>query len=144
MEAAEASQYYFFENRWKKLKCPHLLKPLGTQILNEYWSFYPSKAFSFDHFTLIHPVVRKKVSCNALGIWKNAYISTEHFTTLVYKFHQTLKTRNSAKFSKAFQPWTWGKLLSHKLYPKIVAERATCLKGSEPKEILIQTSNSII
>ena len=38
-EAAEASQYYFFENRWKKLKCPHLLKPLGTQMLNEYWSF---------------------------------------------------------------------------------------------------------
>ena len=31
-EAAEASRYYFFENRWKKLKCPNLLKPLGTLI----------------------------------------------------------------------------------------------------------------
>ena len=26
-------------------------------MLNEYWSFYPSEAFSFDHFTLIHPVL---------------------------------------------------------------------------------------
>ena len=30
LEAAEASQCYFFENRWKKLKFPNLLKPLGT------------------------------------------------------------------------------------------------------------------
>ena len=29
-EAAEASWYYFFENRWKKLKYQNLLKPLGT------------------------------------------------------------------------------------------------------------------
>ena len=83
---------------------------------------------------MVQTLVRKKVSCNTLGIWKNAYISTEHFTTLVYKFHQTLKTRNSAKFSKVFQPWTWGKLLSHKLYPKIVAESATCLKRNEPQK----------
>ena len=31
-EAAYASWCYFFENRWKKLKCPNLLKPLGTLI----------------------------------------------------------------------------------------------------------------
>ena len=29
-EAAEASWYYFFENRWKKPKYQNLLKPLGT------------------------------------------------------------------------------------------------------------------
>ena len=40
-----------------KHKCPHLLKPLGTINRNKYWSFYPSEAFSFDQFTLIHPVI---------------------------------------------------------------------------------------
>ena len=38
-----------------KHKIPNLLKPLGFQ--KKCWSFYPSESFSFDHFTLIHPVV---------------------------------------------------------------------------------------
>jgi hypothetical protein len=42
-EAAEASRYYFFENRWKKLKYPNLLKLLGTIKKKKYWSFYPSE-----------------------------------------------------------------------------------------------------
>ena len=39
-----------------KLKCPHLLKPLGTIIQQNYWFFYPSEPFSFVHY--IHPVVK--------------------------------------------------------------------------------------
>ena len=49
---------------WKQMvetqvKCPHLLKSLGNQMMNKYWPFYPSAAFSFDHFTLTHPVLHK-------------------------------------------------------------------------------------
>ena len=39
-----------------KLKFPYLLKPLGTIIQQNYWSFYPSEPFSFVHFNMIHPV----------------------------------------------------------------------------------------
>ena len=55
-EAVEASQCYFFENWLIKLKCPHLLKPLGIIIQQNYWFFYPSEQFSFVHFNMIHPV----------------------------------------------------------------------------------------
>ena len=37
-EAVEANWCYFFENWFKKLKCPHLLTPLGTIFQNNYWS----------------------------------------------------------------------------------------------------------
>ena len=56
-EAVEASRCQFFENWLMKHKCPHLLKPLGTINQKKYWSFYPSEPFSFDQFTLIHPVI---------------------------------------------------------------------------------------
>jgi hypothetical protein len=46
----------FFENWWMKVKCPNLLKPLGTMIQQNYWSCYPSEPFSFVHFNMIHPV----------------------------------------------------------------------------------------
>ena len=55
-EAVEASRCYFFKNWLMKLKCPHLLKPLGTIIQQNCWFFYPSKPFSFVHFNMIHPV----------------------------------------------------------------------------------------
>ena len=42
-----------------KLKFPHLLKPLGTIIQQNYWSFYPSEPFSLDQFNVIHPVIKK-------------------------------------------------------------------------------------
>ena len=57
LEAVEASRWYFFENWLMKLKFPHLLKPLGTIIQQNYWFFYPSEPFSYDHFNMIHPVV---------------------------------------------------------------------------------------
>ena len=47
----------FFRTSFKKLKCPHLLKPLGTIIQQNYWSFYPPEPFSFVHFNMIQPVV---------------------------------------------------------------------------------------
>ena len=56
LEAVEANLCYFFENWLMKLKCPNLLKPLGTIIQQNYWSFYPSEPFSFVHFNMIHPV----------------------------------------------------------------------------------------
>ena len=55
-DAVEPSRCQFFENWLLKHKCPNLLKPLGTIIQQNYWSFYPSEPFSFVHFNMIHPV----------------------------------------------------------------------------------------
>ena len=55
-EAVEASQCYLFENWLMKLKCPNLLKPLGTIILENYWSFYLSEPFRIIQFNMRHPV----------------------------------------------------------------------------------------
>ena len=56
-EAVEANRCYFFENWVKKLKCPHLLKPLGTIFQHNYWSFYTSEPFTLARFNMRHPVV---------------------------------------------------------------------------------------
>jgi hypothetical protein len=40
-----------------KLKCPNLLKPLGTIIQENYQPFYPSEPFRITHFNMRHPVV---------------------------------------------------------------------------------------
>ena len=55
-EAVEANRCYFFENWVKKLKCPHLLKPLGTIFQHNYWSFYTSEPFTLARFNMRHPV----------------------------------------------------------------------------------------
>ena len=55
-EAVESSLCYFFENWLMKLKFPNLLKPLGTIIQQNYWSFYPSEPFTFIHINMRHPV----------------------------------------------------------------------------------------
>ena len=55
-EAVEASLCYFFENWLIKLKCPNLLKPLGTIIHQNSQFYYPSEPFSFHHFNVRHPV----------------------------------------------------------------------------------------
>ena len=36
--------------------CPNVQTLFRHPCLEKYWSFYPSEPFSFDHFTLIHPV----------------------------------------------------------------------------------------
>ena len=56
LEAVEASQCYFFENRFIKIKCPTLLKPLATVIQQKYWSFCPSEPFTFTRYAMRHPV----------------------------------------------------------------------------------------
>ena len=56
-EAVEVSECNFFENWLMKHKSPNLLKPLGTIIQQNYWSFYPSEPFSFN---MIHPVWSRK------------------------------------------------------------------------------------
>ena len=56
LAAVEASRCYFFENWWIKLKCPLLLKPLGTIVQENSQSFYPSEPFRIIHFTMRHPV----------------------------------------------------------------------------------------
>ena len=55
-EAVEASLCYFFENWLIKLKCPNLLKPLGTIIHQHSQFYYPLEPFSFHHFNVSHPV----------------------------------------------------------------------------------------
>ena len=54
-EAVEANRCYFFEIWVKKLKCPHLLMPLGTIFQHNYWSFYTSEPARFN---MRHPVVK--------------------------------------------------------------------------------------
>ena len=39
-----------------KLKCSTLLKPLGTIIQENFWSFYPSEPFRITRFKMRHPV----------------------------------------------------------------------------------------
>jgi hypothetical protein len=39
---------FLFLNYCKKLKCPHLLKPLGTLIQQHYLSFYPSAPIYYE------------------------------------------------------------------------------------------------
>ena len=56
LEAVEANRCYFFENWVKKLKCPHLLKPLGTIFQHNYWSFYTSEPNTLARFNMRHPV----------------------------------------------------------------------------------------
>ena len=56
LEAVAVSQCYLFENWLMKLKFPNLLKPLGTLIQQNYWSFNPLEPFYFIHFNMIHPV----------------------------------------------------------------------------------------
>ena len=55
-EAVEANRCYFFLNGVKKLKCPPLLKPLGTIFQHNYWSFYTSEPFTLGHFNVRYPV----------------------------------------------------------------------------------------
>ena len=66
LEAVEASQCYFFENRLIKLKCPHLLKvllsflKLGSQLLLVIWDF------KVCHIELEHPVMCRIISNRAI------------------------------------------------------------------------------
>ena len=60
LEAVEASQCYFLENWFIKLKCPTLLKPLATIIQQNYWSLYTSEPFTFTRYTMRHPVCIEK------------------------------------------------------------------------------------
>ena len=54
----EASQCYFFENWFIKLKYPSLLKPIATVIQQSYWSLYPSGPFTFTRYTMRHPLAQ--------------------------------------------------------------------------------------
>ena len=40
---------WIYFSSFLKLKCPNLLKPLGTIIQQHYWSFYSSEPFTFTH-----------------------------------------------------------------------------------------------
>ena len=94
-EAVEDSQCYFFENWFMKLKFPNLLKPLGTKILQYYWSFYPSELIYFAHFTMRHPVV-EGILCRfnyLLGIrveLRNKHHVTQNMT--LYLVNQVLES----------------------------------------------------
>ena len=63
LEAVETSQCYFLINWVKKLKCPQLLKPLGTIIQQNYWSFYLSETIQKARFNVRHPVPVKQLFC---------------------------------------------------------------------------------
>ena len=83
-EAVEASRCDFFENWWMKLKWPNLLKPLGTIIQQNHWSFYPSEPFSFGNFNMIHPVFRVLYLILIINGWKweGGFLQLTIFKTL--------------------------------------------------------------
>ena len=72
LKAVEVSQCYFFENWLMKVKFPNLLKPLGTLIQENYWSFYPSEPFRIPRFNMRHPVfyniLQHLLSSSTLGV----------------------------------------------------------------------------
>ena len=114
LEAAEASRCYFFENRWKKLKCPNLLKPLETLIKKKYWSFYPSGPFSFDQFTLIHPVGVMLQNDGIYDKWIQYYIQNYvgivHYsptTYIILIIDLLLQSRLSFRFSLLVYFLSW-------------------------------------
>ena len=57
LKAVEASVAYvtFFKTNWRTSNVQTSWSP--RHPVKKYWSFYPSELFSFDHFTLIHPVI---------------------------------------------------------------------------------------
>ena len=59
-EAVKASRCYFFVNWLMKVRCLNLLKPLGTLIQENYWSFYPSELFRILRFNMRHHVSSKR------------------------------------------------------------------------------------
>ena len=59
-EAVEASWCYFFGNWFLKLKFFYLLKPLGTIIQQNYWSFYFWLQNSWVNFRASCDLTRKK------------------------------------------------------------------------------------
>ena len=83
-EAVEATQCYFFENWFIKLKCPTLLKPLVTVIQQNYWSFYPSEPFTFTRYTMRHPVYEIHCYLSPPKSWhNNSFLSSVYYE--VYK-----------------------------------------------------------
>ena len=91
-EAVEANRCYFFENWVKKLKCPHLLKPLGTIFQHNYWSFYTSEPFTLARFNMRHPV---------------AHLTCQNFTSNVKNLFlgSTVRPQSMGKKSDALK-WT--------------------------------------
>jgi hypothetical protein len=67
----EASWCYFFDKWLMKLKCPNLLKPLGTLIQENYWSFYPSEPFRIPIFNMRHPVWSQHSQAKQLNVVHN-------------------------------------------------------------------------
>ena len=63
LETVEASLCYFFVNWFMKLKCPNLLKSLGTLIQENYQSFYPSEPSRILRFDMRHPVASALECC---------------------------------------------------------------------------------
>ena len=130
LEAVEASQWYFFENWLLKLKFPHLLKPLGTIIQQNYWFFYPSEPFSYDHFNMIHPVciAEKKLEF----YWIRKVIYTTILQTLLVDYLLDMQENlhwldwfdfdiifNKVRICKTnWFPFMWLGFLLH-LFPKI-------------------------
>ena len=92
-EAVEASLCYFFENWLMKLKCPKLLKPLGTLIHQNSQFYYPSEPFSFHHFTMRHPVVQDSSNFFAkLAAKNNVAVNWLFGKRLNSNFYWQLKT----------------------------------------------------
>ena len=96
LEAVEANWCYFFENWFKKLKCPHLLKPLGTIFQHNYWSFYTSELFTLARFNMRHPVhwpqVDTKVSYQYFLLIFSCYVSKTWFQRSLRLFCEAIFT----------------------------------------------------
>ena len=107
-----------------KLKIYNLLKPLGTIIQQNYWSFYPSELIYFAFFTMRHPVFWMEVQLNdssskSAQIWLSksifqTFLIFFQFKTIFYRT-QNINTQKAKPLNPYPQYlfgvgiWIWAK-----------------------------------
>ena len=135
-----------------KLKFPHLLKPLGTIIQQNYWFFYPSEPFSYDHFNMIHPVnVKRQYSskgntphcicffCNLslkfiphINIWK-IWNDLRLFSKYLHvPFLRPLRSKDDRGWILRLRPWNFA-IIAESLAANLEMVRQTCVWQTVPK-----------
>ena len=72
----------------QKSKCPHLLKPLGTTMQQNYWSFFISEPIQKACFNMRHPVVQNN------NIFQFSYLCTHSIISFPQACGHCYKKKN--------------------------------------------------